>query len=178
MGNKKRALNYQLIWRWHLYAGLILVPFLLILAITGGIYLFKWDIEKALYADYYEVQQEGASLTTEDQVSIVEDATGDEVVRYRPGEHRERSAEVGIVDENGESITIYINPYNGEILGSLVDSNRVMDRLAELHSELMAGTIGDRIVELVACWTIIMIVSGLYLWLPRKKRQTSRRVYS
>jgi uncharacterized iron-regulated membrane protein len=33
----------------------------------------------------------------------------------------------------------------------------------------MAGTLGDRIVELAACWAIVLIVTGHYLWIPRKK---------
>lgn len=171
MAKKSKQMNVQVIWRWHLYAGLLLVPFLLVLAITGGIYLFKWDIEAAIYADYYEVEASGETLPPEEQVEIAADEHGGEVVRYRPGEDANRSAEVGIVDEAGESLTVFVNPYTGSILGTLQDRDRVMDRLADLHSELMAGTTGDRIVELVACWTIIMIVSGLYLWFPRKKNK-------
>ena len=34
-----------MIWRWHFYAGLFCIPFILILSITGPIYLFKPQIE-------------------------------------------------------------------------------------------------------------------------------------
>ena len=37
----------QTIWRWHFYAGLLVAPFMLILAVTGAIYLFN-----TLYADW------------------------------------------------------------------------------------------------------------------------------
>ena len=40
---------YKAIWRWHFYAGLMFTPFLLILAVTGGMYLFKPQIEEKLY---------------------------------------------------------------------------------------------------------------------------------
>ncbi|WP_078412295.1 PepSY domain-containing protein [Priestia abyssalis] len=36
---------YKLVWRWHFYAVLIFTPVLLILAITGGTYLFKSQLE-------------------------------------------------------------------------------------------------------------------------------------
>ncbi|GAB4424056.1 MAG: hypothetical protein OHK0015_02390 [Chloroflexi bacterium OHK40] len=36
---------YRLIWRWHFYAGLFVVPFRLILAVTSIIYLFKPQID-------------------------------------------------------------------------------------------------------------------------------------
>ena len=32
---------YNLAWRWHFYAGLFVAPFMILLAITGIIYLFK-----------------------------------------------------------------------------------------------------------------------------------------
>ncbi len=32
---------YRAVWRWHFIAGLIILPFLLIIAVTGAIYLFK-----------------------------------------------------------------------------------------------------------------------------------------
>jgi uncharacterized iron-regulated membrane protein len=35
---------------------------------------------------------------------------------------------------------------------------------------LLIGTVGNRLVELAACWAIVMIVSGLYLWWPRGRR--------
>ena len=51
------------------------------------------------------------------------------------------------------------------------DDKRPMAILELLHGELKMGTFGDRIVELVACWTIIMIISGLFLWYPRAKEK-------
>jgi len=33
----------------------------------------------------------------------------------------------------------------------------------------MAGTLGDRIVELAACSAVVLIVTGLYLWFPKKR---------
>ena len=38
-GNPPAAL-YRTIWRWHFYAGLFVLPFILILSVTGSIYLF------------------------------------------------------------------------------------------------------------------------------------------
>jgi uncharacterized iron-regulated membrane protein len=39
----------------------------------------------------------------------------------------------------------------------------------EFHGELMLGTFGDRMVELTACWTLVLIITGLYLWLPKNQ---------
>lgn len=37
---------YRVIWRWHFYAGLIVMPVLVVAALTGGLYVFKEEIEE------------------------------------------------------------------------------------------------------------------------------------
>ena len=36
---------YRLVWRWHFYAGIFCIPFILSLSISGAIYLFKPQID-------------------------------------------------------------------------------------------------------------------------------------
>jgi uncharacterized iron-regulated membrane protein len=171
----KRTRNslYQTVWRWHFYAGLIFAPFLFILAVTGSIYLFKPQIEQMLYQEYYEITPQGdkksASVHIEEVKKLYPDAV---VTKYRPGENDTRSSEVSIISNN-ESLTIFIDPYTGKSIGELKDEDRIMNKIEEFHGELMAGTLGDRIVELAACWAIVLIVTGLFLWFPRKKQSLS-----
>ncbi|WP_028591155.1 PepSY-associated TM helix domain-containing protein [Paenibacillus massiliensis] len=158
---------YQAIWRWHLYAGIIFAPFILILAVTGSVYLFKPQIEQRMYQDYYVVKDEGNKLQPSQLIDTVKAAYPEyNVLRYRPGEDATRSAEVklGLGDEK---LTIFVDPYSSTIIGELNDRHRLMDRIEEFHGELMLGTFGDRIVELAACWALILVITGLYLWIPR-----------
>lgn len=47
---KNRASShYQRIWRWHFYAGLFAAPFLILLSLTGIVYLFKPQLDNLLY---------------------------------------------------------------------------------------------------------------------------------
>jgi hypothetical protein len=41
---------YRAVWRWHFYAGLLVIPFLMALAITGCIYLFDDEINASSMA--------------------------------------------------------------------------------------------------------------------------------
>ncbi|MNC59865.1 hypothetical protein D3C75_1097030 [compost metagenome] len=52
---------YQAVWRWHFYAGIIFAPFLIILAFSGSMYLFKPQIEGHLYKDLLTVREVGTS---------------------------------------------------------------------------------------------------------------------
>jgi uncharacterized iron-regulated membrane protein len=173
MRKKSNMSPYQTIWRWHFYAGIIISPFLLILAVTGSIYLFKPQIEQNLYKEYYEVKAQGEKLPASEQIEEVKKLHPDaQITKYRPGESPERSSEIGISTDDG-SATVFLDPYTGKSLGELKPEDRIMDKIVEFHGELMAGTIGDRIVELVASWAIVLIVTGLFLWSPRKKDKLS-----
>ena len=52
---KNKKLN-QWLWKWHFIAGIISLPFVLVLAITGGIYLFKDEVEIPLRSKYKEIK--------------------------------------------------------------------------------------------------------------------------
>ncbi|PEZ82990.1 PepSY domain-containing protein [Bacillus sp. AFS017274] len=164
---------YRTVWRWHFYAGIIFAPLLIILAVTGSIYLFKPQIEQVLYQNYQEIIPQGEKIPASQQIETVKKLYPDAVVtKYHPGENASRSSEVSITSNN-ESLTIFIDPYTGKSIGELNDEDKIMDKIEEIHGELMAGTLGDRIVELAACWAVVLIVSGLYLWYPKNKLNLS-----
>ncbi len=45
-----REAVYRAVWRWHFYAGLLCLPFLITLSATGSLYLFKDEINGSLFA--------------------------------------------------------------------------------------------------------------------------------
>ena len=137
-------------------------PFLLILAVTGGMYLFKPQIEEKLYHDFYHVQAQSQSVSPSTQVQAVKEKYPDaDVLTYKPSDRSTRSSEVGISLKD-HTYTMFVNPHNGHIIGKVDDSSRLMNQIEEFHGELMAGTAGDRIVELAACWAIVLIVTGAF----------------
>ena len=40
---------YRAVWRWHFYAGLLVLPFLIWLAVTGGLFVFKDTIDDVFH---------------------------------------------------------------------------------------------------------------------------------
>ncbi|MGF9964884.1 PepSY-associated TM helix domain-containing protein [Bacillus rhizoplanae] len=161
---------YRAVWRWHFYAGIIFAPFVILLTITGIIYLFKPQIENIIYKDYYYVQAAKEKLTTAEQIEAVKKTYPDaSITKYKPSFALDRSAEVGIVDK-GVPMTVFVNPYDGKILGDLKKDEKFMSEVERMHGELMIGTTGDRIVEMAACWAMILLITGLYLWWPRNKK--------
>ena len=62
---KNRASShYQRIWRWHFYAGLFVAPFLILLSLTGIVYLFKPQLDNLLYPELMKVPTAAHILST------------------------------------------------------------------------------------------------------------------
>ncbi|MFK3937441.1 PepSY-associated TM helix domain-containing protein [Alkalihalobacillus sp. NPDC078783] len=173
--NKKRkqtsASIYQVVWKWHFYAGIITAPFLFILAFSGSIYLFKPQIESFLYQDFFVVDHIAeTSSTFSTQRDVVRDTYPNASITSFVVKDDPNSTTEFFMTENGESTSVFVNPYTSSIQGTLKADDRLMNIFKKIHSELwIAGTVGNRIVELVACWAIILLITGLYIWWPRNR---------
>jgi uncharacterized iron-regulated membrane protein len=52
-------------------------------------------------------------------------------------------------------------------VGSFDTGLRIVELARRIHGQLLMGERGSWLVELVACWTLVMLATGLYLWWPR-----------
>ncbi|MBD2870215.1 PepSY domain-containing protein [Paenibacillus sp. IB182493] len=166
-----RQAIYQSVWRWHFYAGIIFAPFLIILAFSGAVYLFKPQIENYLYKDMLTVREAGSSPMSPEAIigKTVKAYPGTTVASITLAGKPESSYKLSVT-RNETSTTMYVDPYTGNALG-MMDSDKTFSAFfKKLHSELVVGgTIANRLVELAACWAVILLLTGLFLWWPRSK---------
>jgi uncharacterized iron-regulated membrane protein len=160
---------YRVVWRWHFYAGLFVIPFMVMLSLTGIIYLFKPQLDRLMYRDLmYVAPQSRETLASEQLAAALRAYPNAKIISFRPSSKPERSAEVNLVTESGRDLTVYVNPYTARALGEMDAMNNFQAIAVRLHGELLIGQVGDWLVELAACWGLVLLVSGLYLWFPRK----------
>ena len=158
---------YNLAWRWHFYAGLFVAPFMILLALTGIIYLFKPQLDSLMYNHLLNVTPAHHSLSADEQLNRVKTAYPQgHISQYLPPINPERSAQF-VLNNSGRELNVFINPYSGAIRGEQDAKLNLQAVARALHGELMIGTLGDRLVELAAGWGVVLVVSGLYLWWPR-----------
>jgi uncharacterized iron-regulated membrane protein len=159
--------DYRAVWRWHFYAGLFCIPFVVVLAISGSIYLFKTEIESWIDRPYDRLEVNGHPATAADQVRAALAAVpGSTLDAYELPQAADSAARV-IVNRDGRAIRVYLHPESLEVLKTVREDDRFMRVLFRLHGELLMGNRGSALVELAASWAIIMILTGLYLWWPR-----------
>ncbi len=160
---------YRVVWRWHFYAGLFVIPFVLILSITGIVMLFKPQLNSLMYSDLMMVQPAGGAIPYMAQLAAAQDAYPNATVdSFRPADRTDRSAEIALTTDDGQSLTVFVNPYTGAVLGSRNEASNLQVLSEQIHGTLLLGDFGDRLLELAACWAIVLTISGLYLWWPRK----------
>lgn len=173
---RKRQSWYQSMWRWHFYAGIIFAPIFIILAVTGSIYLFKPQIEDALYGDMIFTQETGKPVTLEKQMDAVKDAYPKATITsIGQFEDADRTTRMGI--QVGEKAGYaYVDPYTAEVTGQRMGDGP-LGFIKTIHGELFAGKVGNLLVELAASWAIILLITGTYLFWPRGEQGSFKRVF-
>ena len=178
---------YLAVWRWHFYAGIFVIPLMLLLSVTGLIYLFKSEFEEWWYRDLLTVQPGPNRLSGERLAAVAEKAfAGQSVIGYSPAPDKGSSVRVLLSPKSSmpggggheshepreprpfeRPQEVYLDPYTGRILGSLAPDDRIMQIVRNIHGKLLAGSSGELVVEMAAGWMAVLLVSGIYLWWPR-----------
>jgi uncharacterized iron-regulated membrane protein len=159
--------DYRAVWRWHFYAGLFCIPFVILLATSGSIYLFKPQIEAWMERAYDRLPvQEHPAAAAEQIKAALAAVPGSTLNSYEIPDRPDSAARV-VVAANGGATRVYVHPESLKVLGTTDENTRLMRKVFRFHGELWMGNRGSAVVELAASWTIVMILTGLYLWWPR-----------
>ncbi|MDC4225279.1 MAG: PepSY-associated TM helix domain-containing protein [Candidatus Manganitrophus sp.] len=68
----------------------------------------------------------------------------------------------------GREETIFVNPYTGDVLGRGSKTHKLMHEVEDLHRWLGSREVGKPITGLSNAAFLILVVTGFYLWWPRR----------
>jgi uncharacterized iron-regulated membrane protein len=156
--------RYTAAWRWHFFAGIVVIPFLLVLASTGLIMLYYSSVQSPLGEQLYVSAAAGAATSPTAQQAAAQAAMPNGAVAlYIPAPAADRPAQFEVL-ANGSTYAIDVNPYTTEVL-RIVDKDSTLYALAHrIHGTLLLGEVGDAIVEVVAGLALLMLATGIYMW--------------
>ncbi|AVS63611.1 hypothetical protein C8241_19645 [Paracidovorax avenae] len=164
---------YRAVWRWHFYAGLLVLPFLAWLAVTGGAFLFQAEIDGWYHRDLLRVAQPvppGAARPPSALVAAALAAQPGQWFRYTPAAGPGDSANVGIATADGRRVAVYVDPGSARVLGQLPERGTLSWQIRRLHSLKVVGPVARGVIEMAAGWAVVLVATGLYLWWPRGRR--------
>lgn len=168
-------MNTQLIsnwfWKWHVIAGLITLPFVLLLAITGTFYLFKADYNDSVYSDVKFVSANNTQAQSySTQLQAAETASDKAIVAVTLPASDEHATAFKVRAKGFSSHIYYVDPYTATVTGDIKRTDTLMYTIRKLHGELLLGTPGTLVVELVASWFIVLLLTGIYIWWPKSNQ--------
>ncbi len=196
-----KARRRSLLWRLHFWSALIASPFVLVACLTGLLYVFTPQIERALHGHLDTVVPQAEARPLDEAVaaaqnvvpqdwvlhSVIPAFEADDSVRVaftapmqdkaKSGGHSGHGGAASKSDGKPQflrpnfgiparAMVVYVNPYNAEVLGQLKESDRFATWARKLHSSLQQGDSWRWMIELAASWTMVMLVTGVYLWWP------------
>ena len=177
------AFNLRRICLWiHRYTGLVMAGFLIMAGITGALLAFHDELDNVFNHKLAHIDEQSMS-----QLSIA--TLHDKVISTYPEYNfssmptsleADKSAVFSVDRFRGQSAKnqpkapfqeVYINPYNGDILGTRDKEQwawrNTMWKVFWLHRDLLLGDIGKLLLGVVALiWTINCFI-GFYLTFPR-----------
>ncbi|WP_282606629.1 PepSY domain-containing protein [Pelagibius sp. Alg239-R121] len=174
--SQKQYSLYRAIWRWHFYAGLIALPFMILLAVTGSLYLFKDEFNRNLYAERSVVEPQTTPPLSPDALveAAVAAAPGSTPSNYQDPAADDASAAVTLKTEGGKFLA-FVDPYSGKVLKIFARSDEFGQVVRKVHSLAFFGDSTNKIIEAVGGFAMVLVVTGIYLWWPRTQ---SGGVYS
>lgn len=161
---------YFAAWRWHFYAGLYVIPFVLMLAITGTM-MVCFTAFTSEYGDRMAIDRVARPMPVEAQAQAAMAAyPGAAISQYIAPPSDTAPAIFGVKTE-AETRMIALNPATGAVLRDTREGDTWEEFADKLHGELMLGKPwGDLLVEIAASLAVLLLVSGLYLAWPRDGR--------
>lgn len=157
--------------KWHLYLGIIAGAIVAFVGVTGSILVFQDEIDRALNPDLFEVAAQQRKMPVEEIVPLIKKNYPKLKIDYLfLGEVKNPNEAYSITNLKTDEQT-FINPYNGKICGKRVYTSSFIRVVTELHRTLLIPVAGRYICGLASLCLLILTISGLRLWIPKKWKQ-------
>lgn len=171
----------------HKWLGLLSGLVVLIVSLTGCIYVFHDDLKVLFYPDKYYIAQQSVNnqsaqaLPLSTLTAIAQNALpdGEEVSRIDLYPAKDRTWIFRAVKTNEEALTytayfkynkrVFIDPYTGKVQAVENSKTEFFQLVLQLHMNLLLGKkIGHTVVSVSTIMFLILTVTGLVLWWPKK----------
>jgi uncharacterized iron-regulated membrane protein len=175
----------------HLWFGLSIGIIVFIVSLSGTLYVFKDEIQNQLRKNVIflnaetisqkplpiNVLKEKVTLTLKEQYPVTSvEIPLDKNKSYEFLFYEKDKNAWNYFDEIKINKLVYVNPYNGEILGVYNEKYDVFPILKSIHWSLLLKTDwGKYVVGIPVVLFIIMLITGIILWWPKNKNARKGR---
>lgn len=169
----------------HLYAGLISGLIVIVVCLSGTIYVYNTEIRETADSERYFVEVVGEKKSLDELKTQVEAELKGEVVSVNVFQSEDRSVQFGVILPDAEKPgTYFVNPYSGEILANNIEktgTEEFMGYMFSLHRWLLLDKIEEPILEsktnmelgrfingVATLLFLLGVMTGIFIWFPQK----------
>ncbi len=150
----------------HLWAGIALCLYMLVIGVTGSILVLEEEIENIFYRHLVNAPEGAGTLkvSAPEVVKIVQKAyPGKKVgVLYVP--KYEDKNYLAFVSGKKEFLRVYVSPISGRIVGDVQPSRSWLSMVAGLHFRLLSGRTGFILNGIGGAFLLLLCLSGAIIW--------------
>ena len=166
----------------HLWLSIPVGLFISLICFSGAILVFETEITECINRKLYVVDKSnGERLPVSEIVQKVTAELPDSasVSSVQISSNPKRTYRLGIEGQNRTSV--YVNPYTGEIVDTHTHKpNIFFGQMRQLHRWLMfrgdSRIIGKRIVGISTIVMVVILLTGLIVWLPKNRKMARNRL--
>lgn len=160
----------------HLWLGLSSGVLVFLIAITGCLYAFKEEIQDLSQPFRFIKEKGGTELPPSFLQKQAESALPDKLVHAVMYPGADRSAKVIFYsDEQDYHYQVYVNQYTGEVLKVQDEETGFFHFILDGHFYLwLPEEMGKQVVAGATLVFFFMMISGLFLWWPKKTNYSQR----
>jgi len=164
---------YRAVWRWHFYAGVVVVPFFILLAATGMIMLYGNSVETMLGPRHAVIASDTPlSVVAQSQAAEADVPGGSVSMFVQPASSD--LASLFVVNGADGAHVVAVDPADASVISNDLQDSILFNWASKIHGSLLLGDFGDRVLEIAAGLGIVLLLTGLYMWWPRGSRSWRR----
>ncbi len=191
---KKKSFFKTWIKKLHLYFGLAIGFIIIIVSITGALYVFKEDFEKAARKEFTHHHEANTSTKSVLPINTLEKHIEQQVGEPYPLHwveipiDKSKSYKFFYFERDPDAWnyfqeypiykSVYINPYSGKVLSVQDEKMNFFALVKSVHwSFFLNSDWGKYVVGIPVLCFLLMLISGIILWWPKNKASRKQRFW-
>jgi uncharacterized iron-regulated membrane protein len=174
----QRVFLRRALFQIHLWTGLLLAAYAIIIGLTGSALIFKSELLERLQPSLYNLHPIPRQTTLDATVHAIEAShPGWQAFALQNFDHPTQATDLLLRRVSGPPTPNYrvvsFNPYTGQLLLDHLRYAGLLGFLSNLHVYLLSGETGLLISGWMALGLLLLCLSGLILWWPGVQRWAS-----
>jgi uncharacterized iron-regulated membrane protein len=159
--------------RVHLWLGLSAGVLFVLLGLTGSVIVYEQELDAWLNPGLLKVRTSPARASIavmEASARAALPASAELYAARLP--FREGDASIWFYKSSaGERRQVAIDIHSGKVLGERSTDHHLVAWLYRFHASLLLGLPGNVFLSIVAVFLLMLLASGVWLWIPRRRHQ-------